>query len=217
LAEGGDGVHPGTIAFVQSLPAKGCSIDFAVLASGAGTNLQAILDSGIGGLQVVISDVQDAAALQRAAAAGVPTEIVRFRGHRSAFTESICETAARYGAEALVLAGFMRILGPEAMERFPHRILNIHPSLLPAFPGVNAVSQALSHGVTLTGVTVHFVDEQVDHGPIIAQRAVPVLPGDDEESLHARIQKVEHELYPRVIAAFLRGEVLVEQGKVVLT
>lgn len=186
-----------------------------MLASGAGTNLQAILDFGIEGLQVVISDVQSAQALQRAGEAGIPTETVPFTGNRAVFTEAICETAARYGAKALVLAGFMRVLGPEAIERFPHRILNIHPSLLPAFPGVNAVSQALSYGVTVTGVTVHFVDEQVDHGPIIAQRAVPILPGDDEGSLHARIQKVEHDLYPRVVAAFLRGEVLVEHGKVV--
>ena len=188
-----------------------------MLASGAGTNLQAILDSGIKGLRVVISDVPGAVALDRAADAGIPTEVVSFAGTRSAFTEVVCETATTYGAEALVLAGFMRVLGPEAIRRFPFRILNIHPSLLPAFPGVNAVSQALSHGVTITGVTVHFVDEQVDHGPIIAQRAVPILPGDDEESLHARIQKVEHDLYPRVVAAFLRGDVLVKHGRVVLT
>ncbi len=187
-----------------------------MLASGAGTNLQALLDSGIEGIRVVISDVADAFAVRRATEASIPTEIVPFANNRSAFTEKICEAAAKYGAEALVLAGFMRVLGPAAIERFPHRILNIHPSLLPAFPGVNAVSQALSHGVTITGVTVHFVDEKIDHGPIIAQRAVPVLPGDDEESLHARIQKVEHDLYPRVVAAFLRGDVLVEQGKVVL-
>jgi phosphoribosylglycinamide formyltransferase-1 len=167
-------------------------------------------------LRVVISDVPDAQAVRRAADAGIPTEIVRFAESRSAFTEKICEAAARFGAQALVLAGFMRILGPEAIVRFPNRILNIHPSLLPAFPGVNAVAQALSHGVTVTGVTVHFVDEKVDHGPIIAQRAVPVLPGDDEESLHARIQKVEHDLYPRVVAACLRGDVLVERGRVVL-
>jgi len=187
-----------------------------VLVSGAGTNLQAILDSEIESLRVVISDVPDATALQRAAQAGIPTEVVPFTSTRSAFTDQICESAARHGAEALVLAGFMRVLAPEAIKRYPHRILNIHPSLLPAFPGVDAVSQALSYGVTVTGVTVHFVDEKVDHGPIIAQRAVPVLPGDDEESLHARIQKVEHDLYPRVVAAFLRGDVFVENGKVVL-
>jgi phosphoribosylglycinamide formyltransferase-1 len=187
-----------------------------VLASGAGTNLQAILDSGIEGLRVVISDRPGAIAVRRAAEANIPTEIVAFADNRTAFTEEICETAARHGAEALVLAGFMRVLGPEAIKRYTHRILNIHPSLLPAFPGVNAVSQALSHGVTITGVTVHFVDEKVDHGPIIAQRAVPVLPGDDEESLHERIQKVEHDLYPRVVAAFLRGDVFVEDGKAVL-
>ncbi len=188
-----------------------------MLASGAGTNLQAILDHGVEGLTVVISDVPGARALDRARAAGIPTATVPYAGDRSSFSKAVCDTASQFGAEALVLAGFMRVLGPEAIDRFPHRIINIHPSLLPAFPGVNAVGQALSHGVTITGVTVHFVDEQVDHGPIIAQQAVPVLSGDDEESLHARIQKIEHDLYPRIIAAFLKGEIVVEHGRVVFT
>jgi phosphoribosylglycinamide formyltransferase-1 len=115
----------------------------------------------------------------------------------------------------MVLAGFMRILAAEAVGRFPNRILNIHPSLLPAFPGANAVAQALAHGVTVTGVTIHLVDEQVDHGPIIAQRAVPVLPDDDVAALHARIQVQEHDLYPRVVRAFVAGEVAVVDGRVV--
>ena len=114
----------------------------------------------------------------------------------------------------MVLAGFMRILAPVAIERFPLRILNVHPALLPAFPGAHAVQQALEHGVKLTGVTVHFVDEHVDHGPIIAQEAVRVLPDDDEAELHARIQKVEHDLYPRAVSAFARGKLSVS-GRVV--
>jgi phosphoribosylglycinamide formyltransferase-1 len=113
-----------------------------------------------------------------------------------------------------VLAGFMRVLDGALVKAFSDRILNIHPSLLPAFPGAHAVDHALEHGVKLTGVTVHFVDEEVDHGPIIAQRAVPVLPGDDRESLHARIQVEEHDLYPRVVSAFARGEIEVEGRKV---
>ncbi|MEX2623726.1 MAG: phosphoribosylglycinamide formyltransferase [Acidimicrobiia bacterium] len=192
-----------------------CSIDFAVLASGAGTNLQAILDYGVPGLQVVISDVPGARALERAAEAGIPTMTVPHTGDRSLFTKNVCDAAAQHGAQALVLAGFMRVLGSEAIDRFPHRIINIHPSLLPSFPGVNAVAQALGEGVTVTGVTVHFVDAEVDHGPIIAQRVVPVLPGDDERTLHARIQKVEHDLFPRVVSSFLKGEVGVEHGRVV--
>jgi len=115
----------------------------------------------------------------------------------------------------LVLAGFMRILGAEAVARFPNRILNIHPSLLRAFPGVDAVEQAVRAGVPVTGVTVHFVDELVDHGPIIAQTEVPVLPGDDHSSLHRRIQVAEHDLYPRVVRALVEGRLLVENGKVI--
>src|SRR5690606_33855668 len=108
-----------------------------------------------------------------------------------------------------VLAGFMRILGREAMERFPDRIVNIHPSLLPAFPGANAVAKALEYGVKQTGVTVHFVDEEVDHGPIIAQVPVEVLPDDDVGTLHARIQQQEHVLYPAVVDALVRGGIRV--------
>ena len=117
--------------------------------------------------------------------------------------------------EALVLAGFMRILDPEAMARFPNRIVNIHPSLLPSFPGADAVGQALRAKVDVTGVTVHFVDELVDHGPIIAQRTVPVLPGDDEASLHTRIRIKEHEIYPRIVRALVEGRLRVDRGQVI--
>lgn len=164
---------------------------------------------------MVISDLADSPALDRARKAGIATDVIPYEGDRSAFTSAICDVAAELGAQALVLAGFMRILGPEAVKRFPDRILNIHPSLLPAFPGANAVARALAHGVTVTGATVHFVNEEVDKGPIILQEAVPVLPGDDEATLHSRIQKIEHELYPRAVTAFLRGDVRVEDGKVV--
>ncbi len=164
----------------------------------------------------VIADRPGAKALERSAAAGVPTHVVAWSSYdsRPAFTSAVCDAAARHGAEALVLAGFMRILSPEAMERFPDRILNIHPALLPAFPGASAVPQALAHGVKLTGVTVHLVDEKVDHGPIVYQEAVPVLPGDTEDTLHARIQTVEHRVYPMVVDALARGALDVD-GRIV--
>jgi phosphoribosylglycinamide formyltransferase-1 len=184
----------------------------AVLVSGAGSNLQALIDAPVAGLAVVISDVADAPALDRARRAGLPVEVIPSGLDRPSLTEAVCDLAGSHQVEGLVLAGFMRILGREAIRRFPNRIINIHPSLLPAFPGRDAVAQALARGVQVTGVTVHFVDEEIDHGPIIAQQAVPVLPGDDEATLHARIQKVEHELYPRVVAAFGRGDLSVENG-----
>jgi phosphoribosylglycinamide formyltransferase-1 len=190
-------------------------IDFAVLASGSGTNLQALIDERIPGLRLVISDVAGCRALARARAASIETAVVAHQPDREAFTREICDVAEGAGVAALVLAGFMRILGPEAVTRFPDRILNIHPSLLPAFPGVDAVGQALQAGVQVTGVTVHFVDEQVDHGPIIAQRSVPVLPDDNHDSLHQRIQLREHEIYPRVVRAMVEDRLKVVHGKVI--
>jgi phosphoribosylglycinamide formyltransferase-1 len=174
-----------------------------------------LIDGGLPGLRLVISDVEDCRALERARKASIETAVVRYGGDRSRFTQEICDAADEAGVEALVLAGFMRILGPEAIARFPYRILNVHPSLLPAFPGVDAVGQALRAGVQVTGVTVHFVDERVDHGAIIAQRAVSVHPGDDEVSLHTRIQVTEHELYPRVVRALVEGRLVVDNGKVI--
>ena len=209
---------PSTIATDGGVPphsSKEPIIEFAVLASGSGTNLQALIDDRVGGLRVVISDLASCRALERARDASIPTVVVPYQSDRGQFTTKVCDSAESFGAKALVLAGFMRILGPEAVARFPNRILNIHPSLLPAFPGVDAVQQALRAGVKLTGVTVHFVDEKVDHGPIIAQRAVPVLPGDDEKSLHVRIQKEEHDLYPRVVRAFTDGLLSLDNGMVI--
>jgi phosphoribosylglycinamide formyltransferase 1 len=193
-------------------------INIAVLASGSGTNLQALIDApDLGGdIGVVVSDRADATALERARSAGIPTKVLPWSdyGSRSEFSTAIRDEIEKAKAEVVVLAGFMRVLGGELVGAFRNQILNIHPSLLPAFPGAHAVDQALEHGVKLTGVTVHFVDEEVDHGPIIAQRAVPVLPGDDRDSLHARIQVEEHDLYPRVVAALARGEITVEGRKV---
>ncbi len=169
-------------------------------------------------MRAVIADRAGVRALERAGAAGVPAEVVAWADHRDrdAFTAAVCDAAQRHGARALVLAGFLRILGPEAMSRFPHRIVNIHPSLLPAFPGtIDAVGEALAHGVKVTGVTVHFVTEDVDAGPIIAQEPVAVLPGDSETTLHARIQEVEHRIYPVVVAALARGMLAVADGTVV--
>lgn len=177
-------------------------IDIAVLVSGSGSNLQALIDSAESyRIVAVISDRPSVRALERAAAASIPSAVVSWDGDRSRFTERICAAIEQSGAEAVVLAGFMRILGPEAMRRFPGRIVNIHPSLLPEFPGANAVGQALAQGAPVTGVTVHFVDEQVDHGPIIAQVSVDVRSDDSEESLHRRIQEQEHSIYPRIINA----------------
>ncbi len=190
----------------------------AVLVSGTGSNLQALIDRNDGSYRIVavVSDRHAAGGLARAAAAGIPSEVVPWPGaqDRDRFTDAVCAAARRYGAEGLILAGFMRILGPAAISAYPDAIINVHPALLPAFPGAHAVEQALAHGVAYTGVTVHFVDEQVDHGPIIAQQPVEVLPDDDVATLHARIQEVEHTLLPEVVGAFSRGELSVEGRRV---
>lgn len=208
----------------QSLPslAVASPMRVAVLISGSGSNLQALMDAiendaDFGAeISVVVSDRWGIKGLARAESAGIPTEIVAWEDHadRSAFTTAVCNVVEQHGVEALILAGFMRILSAEAIERFPHRILNIHPAMLPAFPGAHAVRQALDHGVKLTGVTVHFVDEQVDHGPIISQEAVPVLTDDDEATLHSRLQRVEHRLYPQAVRALAHGQLEVEERTV---
>ena len=188
----------------------------AVLVSGSGSNLQALLDAPTRGVDFtissVISDRPDVRALVRARDAGVDALVVPWSDFdsREEFTTAICDVAIGSGAEGLVLAGFMRILSRTAIERFPDAIINVHPALLPAFPGAHAVENALRYGVTLTGVTVHFVDEQVDHGPIIAQEAVDVRAEDDATSLHGRIQAVEHRILPEVVAAFGRGLLTVQ-------
>lgn len=195
----------------------------AVLVSGSGSNLQALIDAArddpeFGArISVVLSDRPDIRGLERASEAGIPTRAISWQDHRdrAGFTRAVCDAADEFGATALILAGFMRILGPEAMARFPDRIINIHPALLPSFPGAHGVRDALDYGVKVTGVTVHFVDEKVDHGPIIAQSSVPVLPDDTEESLHQRIQREEHRIFPEVVKAFANGRLHIEGRSVV--
>lgn len=215
---GGSPPGPYTAARVLVVEAE---IDIAVLASGSGTNLQALIDAPAvrPHIRVVISDKPEAGALSRAERAGIGTAVVRWSDHpdRDAFSAAVADAVEESGAKGVVLAGFMRILSPELIDRFPNRVLNIHPSLLPAFPGAHAVESALEHGVKTTGVTVHFVDEKVDHGPIIAQRAVPVRADDTVDTLHARIQVEEHDLYPRVVTAFISGELSVEGRQVMWT
>ncbi|HEU4895028.1 MAG TPA: phosphoribosylglycinamide formyltransferase [Acidimicrobiia bacterium] len=191
-----------------------------MLASGSGSNLQALLDTPEVRPHIVLvaSDRPDARALERANAHGVPTRTVPWSDHddRDAFSAAVADVIEASGAKGVVLAGFMRVLGPSFVSRFPNRILNIHPSLLPAFPGAHAVEAALEHGVTVSGVTVHIVDEGVDTGPIVAQVPVPVEPDDTVETLHARIQMEEHRIYPEVVAAFVQGRLEVVDRKVVL-
>lgn len=200
---------------VQSLTMR-----IAVLVSGSGSNLQALIDAQSieGGYEIVtvISDRPDVLGLARADRAGIPTELVEWPlfSSRETFTSAICDVADRFGATGLVLAGFMRILSPVAIERFPDAIINVHPSFLPAFSGAHAVENALKEGVTSTGVSIHFVDEKVDHGPLILQEVVAVHPDDDAASLHARIQKVEHRLLPHVVSAFALGALTVVDGTV---
>lgn len=184
-------------------------IDIAVLASGSGTNLQALIDTADvrPHIRLVVSDRAEAQALTRAEAVGIDTAVVRWVDHegRDEFSRAVGDVVDHSGAKGVVLAGFMRILSPSFIDRFPSRILNIHPSLLPSFPGVDAVEQALEHGAKITGVTVHLVDEEVDHGLIVAQRAVAINEDDTVESLHARIQVEEHAVYPEVVRSFIAG------------
>ncbi len=189
-----------------------------VLVSGSGTNLQAILDAiAAGTLQakvgVVISNVATAKALERAKTARVPAIVVDHKAFasRAAFDAAIVEVLQAHDVECVVLAGFMRIVTSTVLDVYPNRVVNVHPALLPAFPGVNAQRQALEYGVAISGCTVHFVDAGTDTGPIIAQAAVPVLDSDDEAALGARILQKEHELLPTVLQWIAEGRVVVEQ------
>jgi phosphoribosylglycinamide formyltransferase-1 len=190
-----------------------------VLASGSGTNLQALIDSPQirPRLALVVSDQPGVGALTRAEAAGIPTAVARFQDYpdRASFSSALADLVEDSGAKVVVLAGFMRVLAPSFLDRFPGHVVNIHPSLLPAFPGAGAVEAAVAHGVKVTGVTIHFVDEKVDHGPIIAQEPIVVVEGDTVDTLHGRIKEVEHRLYPAVVAALVSGELRLEGSRVV--
>lgn len=207
------------------LSIKEQKLKIAVLVSGSGTNLQTLIeqlhqepDSGID-IAVVISERQSAYALTRAKNAGIPTRVVKTQDfkNRVDFDAAISREIEQAGAELIVLAGFMKIFQPPFVRKYRNRILNVHPTLLPAFPGAHPVADTLAYGVKVAGVTVHFVDEGVDSGPIIAQKAVPVLDTDDEESLHARIQVEEHRLYPQVIKWYAQGQLKIEGRKVIVT
>jgi len=195
----------------------------AVLVSGSGSNLQAIIDaSGRGEIPcrvgVVVSNKADAYGLVRARNHGIPTEVVDHRAFesREAFDARLVEVIRSSGAELVCLAGFMRVVTPVFLRAFPHRILNIHPALLPSFPGTHGARQAVQYGVRFSGCTVHFLDEGVDTGPVIVQAVVPVYEDDTEETLAARILKEEHRIYPMAIRLFFEGR-LELSGRRVLT
>jgi phosphoribosylglycinamide formyltransferase-1 len=194
-----------------------------VLISGSGTNLQAILERIAAGrldcaLRVVISNRAGAAGLARAEGAGVPTRVIDHRGFssREAFDRALVEGLRAAGVELVVLAGFDRLVTRVLLQAFPQRVINIHPALLPAFKGLHAQRQALAYGVKLAGATVHFVDEDTDHGPIIVQGAVAVAPDDDEAAIRDRILGVEHEIYPAAIQLFAEGRLSVDGRRVVV-
>ena len=192
-----------------------------VLVSGSGTNLQALIDASREGrlsaeIRAVISDVPAAKALQRADDAGIPCFAIERSAfpNKAAFEAAVLEKLRAQGVELLCLAGFMRIVGPTLLSAFPDRLINIHPALLPAFPGLHAQRQALQYGTKVAGCTVHFVDDKTDHGPIICQAAVEVREEDTEETLSARILAEEHRLYPQAVQLIAEGRVRIEGRRV---
>lgn len=188
-------------------------LDLVVLASGSGSNFQAILDAIARGeldarVRLLVCNVEGAKVLERARAAGVPAQVLSHKGlPRAAFDAALVEAirAAGAGEAWVVLAGFMRILTPTFLDAFAGRVINVHPALLPAFPGVDAQAQALAYGVAVAGCTVHLVDAGTDTGPILAQAVVPVHGGDDRDALAARILVQEHRLLPRVLQWIAEG------------
>jgi len=192
-----------------------------VLISGRGTNLQALIDAQreerLGGqIALVISNVEGAPGLERARQAGITALVRDHRGRpREAFDAQLGEDLRAHGCDLVCLAGYMRLLSPLFISAFPCRVLNVHPALLPAFPGLEAQRQAWEYGVKVSGATVHIVDEGLDSGPIVLQEAVPVRDGDSAESLAARILEVEHRLYPRAVRLMLSGRYRIEGRRVI--
>ncbi len=193
-----------------------------VLISGRGSNMAALMAAATAAdypaeVVCVLSNQADAAGLATARAAGIAAEAVLPRAHagRDAFDAALAARVEAHGCELVALAGYMRVLGPAFLEKFAGRTLNIHPSLLPAFPGLDTHGRALAAGVRIHGCTVHFVDAGLDTGPIIAQAAVPVLAGDDEAALAGRVLAAEHKLYPAALAMAARGDVAMVDGKAI--
>lgn len=194
-----------------------------VLVSGRGSNLQAIIDATRSGalpidLRAVVSNNPDAEALARARAAGIATHVIDHRAYslRSAFDTALQQTIDRHTPDLVVLAGFMRLLGPAFIDHYAGRLLNIHPSLLPAFPGLRTHERALAAGATRHGATVHFVTRETDAGPIVTQAAVPVRPGDTPATLAARVLDEEHRIYPLAIRWFAEGRLRLDGDRVLL-
>lgn len=192
-----------------------------ILISGRGSNMEAIVQRAAeqrwpARVVAVIANRPDAGGLAFAQRHGVATAVVDHKQQpsREAFDEALAAAIARFEPDLVVLAGFMRILGAGFVQRFEGRLLNIHPSLLPAFPGLHTHRRALQAGCKLVGATVHFVTPELDHGPIVMQSAVPVLPGDDEHALAARVLATEHVIYPLAVRWFVEGRLQVEDGRV---
>lgn len=199
------------------------ALPLAILISGTGSNLRAIhaaIRAGLCDAEItaVVSDRADAQGLQFAAGHGIPTRVVRMRDHsdRTLWDRALATAVAEFQPRLVVLAGFMRIVGAAFIERFEHRIINVHPALLPLFPGVDAPAQAVAARVPLSGCTVHVVDAGVDTGPVLAQAVVRVPSGGTAQALHQRIQVAEHQLLPRVIDAISRKQILLGAAPTVL-
>ena len=196
-------------------------LKLAVLASGSGSNLQAMIDAIAAGalpakIQLVLSDKADAFALERAKQAGIPTVVISPQAFatREEYDRQVVAAIRQYEVDVVALAGYMRVVTPGFLQAFPQRVVNIHPALLPAFPGLHGQRQAWEYGVKVSGCTVHFVDEGTDTGPIIAQATVPVLDTDDADTLAARILEQEHRLYPHVLKLLAEGRVSIEGRRV---
>lgn len=186
-----------------------------VLISGRGSNMEALVNAGLP-IAAVISNRADAKGLDVAAARGVPTSIVEHRAFsdRAAFDAALAQEIDRFQPRLIALAGFMRVLTPAFVGMYSGRLLNVHPSLLPAFPGLDTHRRALAAGVKLHGCTVHFVTSELDHGPIVIQAVVPVRPGDTADSLAARVLREEHVVYPRAVRWFMEDRLLIQDGVV---
>lgn len=201
----------------------GCKLRIGVLASGGGTNLQSIIDGCSNGtidgqIVTVICNNPDAGALERAEKGGIAHQCIDHRqfDKRDDFDSAVVSALTENNVELVVLAGFMRIIGERFLDAFPGRIMNIHPALLPAFPGLHVQQKAIDYGARFSGCTVHFVDGGVDTGPIIVQAAVPILDNDTEDTLSARILEQEHKIYPQAIQWFAQGAISLEGRQVII-